>query len=78
MVDNGLWARNFPDTYEDSQGNEQSVQMVMSFKDAFESFNYLEPLTWFIDYDGNKECVKNRKSDLHDAEFHRAKIANCR
>jgi hypothetical protein len=62
LVDNGLWARNFPDTYEDSQGNEQSVQMVMSFKDAFESFNYLEPLTWFIDYDGNKECVRIEKA----------------
>ncbi len=62
LVDNGLWARNFPDTYEDSQGNEQSVQMVMSFKDAFESFNYLEPLTWFIDYSGNKECVRIEKA----------------
>jgi hypothetical protein len=62
LVDNGLWARNFPDSYEDSQGNEQSIQMVMSYKNAFKSFSYLEPLTWFVEIIGNKEYVRIEKA----------------
>jgi len=62
LIDNGLWARGFPDTYEDAQGAEQSVQMTISFKDAFLAMNYLEPLTWFIENTGNKQYVRIEKA----------------
>lgn len=76
LVDNGLWARNFPDTYEDSQGNEQTIQMVTSYKDCFEAFNLLEPLTWFTEYIGNKEYVRIEKATYTMQNFIGLKLSN--
>ena len=58
VIDNGLWARGFPDSYKGSSDEEQKIQLTTSFKDAFESFNYLEPLCWFTEIVGNKEYVR--------------------
>lgn len=58
VVDNGFWARGFPDSIFDDDGKPQEIQFNTSFKDAFESFNYLEPLTWFIDVVESKEVVR--------------------
>ena len=69
LVDNGFWARGFPDTYTDSSGDEQSLQMKISFKDAFESFNYLEPLCWFTFYDGNVEKIRIEKATYTQQNF---------
>ncbi len=76
LVDNGLWARNFPDTYEDSQGNEQTIQMVTSYKDCFEAFNLLEPLTWFTENIGNKEYVRIEKATYTMQNFIGLKLSN--
>lgn len=62
LIDNGLWARGFPNTYEDASGNSTSIQMPVSYKTAFESFNYLEPLSWFVEMIGNKEYVRIEKA----------------
>lgn len=62
VVDNGFWARGFPDVYEDEEGNNKRIQFNTSFKDAFESFNYLEPLAWWIEVDGDKEVVRIEKA----------------
>ena len=69
LIDNGFWARGFPDNYTDSSGDEQSLQMKISFKDAFESFNYLEPLCWFTFYDGNVEKIRIEKATYTQQNF---------
>ncbi len=58
VVDNGFWARGFPDVEIDADGNEDRIQFNTSFKEAYEAYNYLEPLTWFIEVEGNKEVVR--------------------
>ncbi len=62
LIDNGLWARGFPNTYQDSSDNPTSIQMPISYKNAYKSFNYLEPLTWFIENMGNREYVRIEKA----------------
>lgn len=62
LIDNGLWSRGFPNSYEDSSGNSTSIQMPISYKNAFDSFNYLEPLSWFVEMIGNKEYVRIEKA----------------
>jgi len=69
LLDNGLWARGFPDVYEDGSGEEQTIQMITSFKDAFESFNYLEPLAWFIEIIGNQEYLRIEKATYTQQNF---------
>tara|TARA_R110000744_G_scaffold229881_1_gene347986 strand:- start:3502 stop:5754 length:2253 start_codon:yes stop_codon:yes gene_type:complete len=58
VVDHGLWARQFKDSRLDENNEEVSIQMKTSFKDAFESFSYLEPLCWFTFFDGNTERIR--------------------
>ncbi|MFK7949531.1 MAG: hypothetical protein AB8G11_18205 [Saprospiraceae bacterium] len=69
LVDNGFWARGFRDEYEDSNGEKQTIQMKTSFKDAFESFNYLEPLCWFTFFDGNTEKIRIEKAKYTQQNF---------
>ncbi|AKG94283.1 virion structural protein [Polaribacter phage P12002S] len=69
VVDNGFWARGFPDTYLDSSDEEQSIQMKTSFKNAFESFNYLEPLCWFTYFNGNEEKIRIEKATYTQQNF---------
>lgn len=58
VIDNGFWARGFPDLIIDADGNEDRIQLNTSFEEAFEAFNYLEPLTYFIEIVGDKEVVR--------------------
>ena len=58
VIDHGLWARQFEDFRIDNNNEEVSIQMKTSFKDAFESFSYLEPLCWFTFFDGNTERIR--------------------
>jgi len=69
LIDNGFWARGFPDNYKDSSGDEQSLQLKTSFKDAFESLNYLEPLCWFTFFDGNVEKIRIEKATYTQQNF---------
>ena len=69
VIDNGLWARGFPNKYTNSNGDEQSIQMKTSFKDLFESLNYLEPLCWFTFFDGNVEKVRIEKATYTQQNF---------
>lgn len=69
VIDNGLWARQFPDTYTDSSDEEQTIQMKSSFKDAFESLSYLEPLCWFTYFEGNEEKVRIEKATYTQQNF---------
>jgi hypothetical protein len=62
VVDNGLFARGFPDTYSNGSDEEQKMQIVTSFKDAFDSFNYLEPLAWYIEIVGTTEYIRIEKA----------------
>lgn len=62
VVDNGFWARGFPDTFTKEDGTEESIQLKTSFKDAFESFNYLEPLAWFVEIEKGKEVLRIEKA----------------
>ena len=62
VVNNGFWARGFPLEVENNNGEMESIQFKTSFKKAFESFEYLEPLTWFIDIEGNQQVVRIEKA----------------
>ncbi len=62
VIDNGFWARGFPDTITDSDGETRDIQLLSSFKDAFEGFNYLEPLTWFSEISGKVEVIRIEKA----------------
>jgi len=69
VVDNGLLARGVPLSYENSDGDEQKMQMNLSFQDAFESFSYIEPLCWFPYIIGNKEYVRIEKATYTQQNF---------
>lgn len=69
VVDNGLWARGFPNNYKNSSGEDQKIQLSTSFKDAFESFNYLEPLCWFTEVIGSTEYVRIEKATHTQQNF---------
>lgn len=62
VVDNGFFARGFPNAFLDDNGIEKTIQFNTSFQDAFNSYNYLEPLAWFIEIDGGKEVVRIEKA----------------
>ena len=58
VVDNGFWARGFPDEITNDNDEKETIQFKTSFKDAFEAFNYIEPLAWFVDLEGNKQVLR--------------------
>ncbi len=62
VLDNGFWARGFPDVLIDSNGDERRIQFNTSFKEAYEAYNYLEPLAWFIEIVGDQEVVRMEKA----------------
>lgn len=64
VVDNGFFARGFPFVEIDADGNEKRIQFKTSFKEAFESFNYLEPLAYIVEIEGNKEVIR-----IEDAKY---------
>jgi hypothetical protein len=69
VVDNGLWARQFPDERQDENGDTVYIQMKTSFKDAFESFSYLEPLCWFTFFDGSEEKIRIEPATFTQQNF---------
>jgi hypothetical protein len=62
VVDNGFWARGFPNIFTEADGEERTIQFNSSWKDAFESYNYLEPLCWFTEISGKQEVVRIEKA----------------
>lgn len=64
VLDNGFFARGFPNFWQNPDEEEQKIQFKSSFKDAFESLEYLEPLTWFTFFEGNTEKIK-----IEDAKY---------
>lgn len=68
-VDNGFFARGFPDSFLDDNDIEKTIQFNTSFQDAFNSYNYLEPLAWFIEVEGNKEVVRIEKATFTMKNF---------
>ena len=62
VCDNGFWARGFPDEITDDLGEIRAIQFNTSFKEAFESYNYLEPLAWFVELEGNTEVIRMEKA----------------
>lgn len=57
VVDNGFWARGFPDSYTEDE-KEVKIQFKTSFQDAFDAFSYIEPLCWYVDYEGNQQVIR--------------------
>lgn len=76
VLDNGLWARGFPDSYQDSSNEEQKIQLISSFKQAFESFNYLEPLCWFTEIVGSTEYLRIEKATHTQQNFIAIKLGS--
>lgn len=76
VLDNGLWARGFPDSYKDSSDEEQKIQLISSFKQAFESFNYLEPLCWFTEIIGSTEYLRIEKATHTQQNFIAIKLGS--
>jgi hypothetical protein len=76
VLDNGLWARGFPDVYQDSSEEDQRIQLTSSFKEAFESFNYLEPLCWFTEIVGSTEYIRIEKATYTQQNFIGIKLGN--
>lgn len=64
VIDNGFFARNFPYEYEDSDGEVKKTQFTTSFQEAFNSLNYMEPLAWWVEVEGNKEVLR-----IEDAKY---------
>lgn len=62
VVDNGFWVRGFPDSVTEDDGEVREIQFTTSFDEAFKSFNYLEPLTWFEEIDGGKSVIRIEKA----------------
>lgn len=58
VVDNGFWARGFPDEITNDNDEKETIQFKTSFDDAFDAFNYIEPLAWFIDLEGNEQVLR--------------------
>ena len=58
MVDNGFFARGFPDKYLNEDGEEIAIQLKTSFKDAFDSFSGITPMCWSTQKEGNLEVVR--------------------
>jgi len=69
VCDNGLFARGFPNEYENADGDLEKIQFVTSFKDAFDSYNYIEPLAWFTEFIGNKEYLRVEKATYTQQNF---------
>lgn len=69
VVDNGLFARGFPNEYENSEGTIEKIQFSTSMKEAFDSFNYIEPLCWFTEFVGNKEYLRIEKATYTQQNF---------
>jgi len=76
VIDNGLFARGFPDSYPNGNEQEQRIQLKSSFKNAFESFNYLEPLCWYTEFIGNKEYIRIEKATYTQQNFIGIKLGN--
>lgn len=58
IIDNGFWARQFPDSYIDANTEEERItQLVTSWEDCFKSAQYWRPLTWFTRVEGNQEYI---------------------
>ena len=76
VIDNGLFARGFPDSYPNGNDEEQRIQLKSSFKNAFESFNYLEPLCWYTEFIGNKEYIRIEKATYTQQNFIGIKLGN--
>lgn len=58
VIDNGFWCRGFPNEITDDAGNVEKIQFKTSFKDAFESLNYIEPMAWFVETEGLKQVIR--------------------
>ena len=76
VIDNGMWARGFPDVYQDGSDQEQKIQFKSSFKEAFESFNYLEPLCWFTEITGSTEYLRIEKATDTQQNFIGIQLGN--
>lgn len=62
VVDNGFWARGFPDSFLDENDEEVTIQFNTSFKEAFEAFEYLEPLYWGVEIDKGQQYLRIEKA----------------
>ena len=62
VVDNGFWARGFPDSITEADDNEKEIQFNTSFIHAFNAYNLLEPLCWFTEVVGKQEVVRIEKA----------------
>ena len=76
VIDNGLWARGFKNVYDNGSDEKQRIQLKSSFKDAFESFNYLEPLCWFTEIVGNTEYIRIEKATQTQQNFISIKLGS--
>ena len=76
IIDNGLWARGFPNVYKDSSDEDQRIQLTSSFKEAFQSFNYLEPLCWFTEIIGSTEYLRIEKATHTQQNFISIKLGS--
>lgn len=58
LLDNGFWARGFPDSYLDPVTEEERrIQFVTSWENCFKSAQYWRPLSWFTKIEGDKELI---------------------
>ncbi len=64
VVDNGLMTRGFPESITGNEDEEDVIytKLNTSFSDAFESFSYLEPLSWFVEIEGDQQIVRIEKA----------------
>jgi len=58
VVDNGFWARGFPDSIIEEDDEPREIQFATSWEEAFNAYNYLEPLCWFEEIDGNTSVIR--------------------
>lgn len=58
VVDNGFFARGFPNKYLNQEGEEIKIQFKTSFKKAYEAFSAITPMCWITQKEGKKEVIR--------------------
>lgn len=76
VVNNGFFARGFPDTYVGESEEDIAIQFNTSFKEAFEAFSAITPMCWITQKEGNIEVVRVEPEKYTQQNFIGVEIEN--
>jgi len=76
VVNNGFFARGFPYTYDDENGEVIKIQFNTSFKEAFEAFSGITPMCWVAEKVGSKEMLRIEPDTFTTQNFVGVRLPN--